>query len=363
MSQRKLRSAPAVMQEPKITAAHADLVYVNDCQPGLRRHRSRNGFYYLSTDGQRVCEETTLKRISGLAIPPAWTDVWICQYASGHIQATGRDQRRRKQYIYHPAWLASRDQAKFSSLIPFAEALPKLRTCVDRDLRKRGVPRERVIASIVWLLDHTMIRIGNDAYMRENKSFGLTTLRTKHIQVEGSELRFRFSGKSGNQWNLKLADRRIANIVRQVQELPGQHLFQYRDPTGSFHTVHSQDVNDYIHSTIGPEFSSKDFRTWGATVEAALRFAQTERPKKKREQTQAINRVIDAVARRLRNTRAICRKCYVHPMVVEAWQTGRLTEEFSALRCRYPKPLSGLDIQESTVLRWFRGARALRSIQ
>jgi DNA topoisomerase-1 len=359
-SPRKLKSALEVIREPEVAAARADLTYVSDFEPGIRRRRAGKGFCYLAMDGRRICDGGTLERIKALAIPPAWADVWICPDPSGHIQATGRDQRGRKQYRYHPAWLACRDHAKFSTLATFAETLPRLRIRVNRDLRKQETPRARVIASVVWLLDNTMIRIGNDSYARENKSFGLTTLRTRHIEVDGSELRFRFVGKSGNKWNLKLVDRRIAKIVREIQELPGQHLFQYRDGDGSFRVIRSQDVNDYIHAACGPEFSSKDFRTWGATVEATLKFAQTERPTSKREQSQAMNKVIDTVARRLRNTRAICRSCYIHPVVMDAWQAGRLGDEISALRRRYRKALSGLDIQESIVLRWLLQATVQR---
>lgn len=337
---------------PAQAAGRADLAYVNDDQPGYRRRRAGRGFFYLGPAGGRTEDAAALARIRALAIPPAWTDVWICADPAGHIQATGRDDRGRKQYRYHPAWTACRDEAKFSSLVAFARALPKLRARVDADLRRRGLPRERVIASVVRLLDNTLIRVGNDAYAQENKSFGLTTLRSRHLEIEGSSLRFAFKGKSGQEWRLKLCDRRVASVVRAIQDLPGQRLFQYLDGEDGRHDIRSQDVNDYIRETAGPDFTSKHFRTWGATVAAALALGEKDLPGSMREQAMALNAVLDRVARMLRNTRAVCRKCYVHPAVVEAWQEDRLGEEMKAIRRRLPRPLKGLDSEESTVLRW-----------
>ena len=336
-----------------IAAARADLVYVSDAEPGIRRRRAGKGFRYLDNNGKAVGGTETLARIQALAIPPAWTDVWICPLPSGHIQATGRDQKGRKQYRYHAGWTACRDEAKFSSLTAFASVLPKLRARVEDDLRKRGTSRERVIASMVWLLDNTMMRIGNDIYMRQNKSFGLTTLRARHVEIEGFRLRFSFRGKSGQEWKLKLADRRVASVIRAMQELPGQRLFQYVDEEGERRDIRSQDVNGYIRETIGSDFTSKHFRTWGATTAAAFLFADAPLPDTKREQARLTNEIIDRVARRLRNTRAVCRRCYVHPVVVQSWLEGSLGE-MTDIRRRLPKPLQGLDIEESTVLRWLR---------
>lgn len=341
-------SVDALMQ----AAGSADLVYVSDAEPGYRRRGAGRGFCYLDQRGRRIADREIIDHIRALAIPPAWSDVWICSKAAGHIQATGRDQRGRKQYRYHPAWTACRNEAKFSSLIAFARALPKLRAQIDADLRRRGLPRERVVAAVVRLLDHTMIRVGNDIYAQENRSFGLTTLRSRHLDIDGSSLRFSFTGKSGREWRLKLSDRRVASVARAIQELPGQRLFQYLDAEGGRHDIRSQDVNDYIRAAIGVDFSSKHFRTWGATVEAALALSQTGLPATKREQAIALNKVLDEVAKTLRNTRAICRRCYVHPAVVNAWAQGRLEEEMKALRRRLPRPLKGLDAGESTVLRW-----------
>ncbi|WEX10227.1 DNA topoisomerase IB [Chelativorans sp. AA-79] len=340
--------------DPMEDARRADLVYVNDSEPGIRRRRAGKGFYYLGPGGGRLEDAETLARIRKLAIPPAWTDVWICTRADGHIQATGRDQRGRKQYRYHPDWFACRDEVKFSTLATFAEALPKLRARVDHDLRLRGIPMERAIASIVWLLDNTMIRIGNESYTRENKSFGLTTLRTRHLEVEGARLRFSFVGKSGQEWKLKLADRRIARIVRAIQELPGQHLFQYIDEEGNRRPVDSNDVNAYIHAYAGEAFTSKHFRTWGATRAAAIQLAVEPPEPSKRARNRQLNAIIDLVARRLNNTRAVCRRCYIHPAVLNAWEDGRLAGEMLEIRRGHRRPFKGLSEEESLVLRWLR---------
>lgn len=341
-----------------IAAGRADLTYVSDAEPGIRRRRAGRGFAYSLPENKRVADKETLERIRSLAIPPAWTDVWISPDPSGHIQATGRDLAGRKQYRYHPDWLACRDEAKFSSLVAFAEALPKLRAQVDADLRRRGVPRQRVVAAVVWLLDRTMMRIGNDIYARQNKSFGLTTLQTRHLRIDGQQLHFRFVGKSGQEWKVKLVDRRIAHTVRAIQELPGQHLFQYLDDEKARRPIHSHDANDYIREAIGTEFTSKHFRTWGGTTAAAFLLAREPVPESKREAARMLNAVIDAVARKLRNTRSVCRQSYIHPAVLDDWREGRLADDFKALLHRYPKPLKGLSLEESLVLRWLRSVEA-----
>ena len=333
-------------------ARQADLSYVSDAEPGIRRRRRGKGFGYEQADGSPVRDAETLDRIRMLAIPPAWTDVWICADADGHLQATGRDQRGRKQYRYHERWSSSRDEVKYSSLAEFARALPVIRERLDRDLRRRELPRERVVASIVWLLDNTMIRVGNATYARDNKSFGLTTLRNRHVVVEGSRLRFAFKGKSGKEWNLRVTDRRMAKIIRGIQELPGQHLFQYIDENGDRRVVRSQDVNAYIHEAAGNGFSSKHFRTWGGTVTAASLFAGTDLPETKRERAMAMNAVIDQVAGHLGNTRTVCRNCYIHPRVMAAWEEGRLAEELAQARRSRRKPIDGLEEEELLVLRW-----------
>jgi DNA topoisomerase-1 len=338
--------------DPAAAAGRANLSYVSDAEPGIRRQGGPRRFRYVANGGEVVRDAETLARIRMLAIPPAWTHVWICASPDGHIQATGRDARGRKQYIYHADWIACRDEAKFTSLAAFAALLPKLRARVDADLRRRDLSRERVIATVVWLLDNAMIRIGNDVYARENKSFGLTTLRSRHVAIEGSRVRFAFVGKSGKEWKLRLADRRIAAIIRTVQELPGQRLFQYLDENGERGDIRSQDVNGYIKETIGDAFTSRHFRTWGATEAAATLLVQVPLPTTKRETNAAVNGIIDRVAHRLNNTRSVCRRSYIHPAVVDAWLEGRLADELVETRRRYPRPLKGLERDESTLLRW-----------
>lgn len=339
------------------SARSASLSHVSDTEPGIRRKRAGKGFFYVDARGRRVADAATLARIRAIVIPPAWTDVWISPDADGHIQATGRDVRGRKQYRYHERWSACRDEVKYSSLAAFARALPALRERVEADLRRRSLSRERVVASIVWLLDNTMIRVGNAVYARDNNSFGLTTLRSRHVKVEGAKLRFAFKGKSGKEWKIRLVDRRMARIVRDIQDLPGQHLFQYVDEEGGRRPVRSQDVNAYIREAIGEEFSSKHFRTWGGTVRALSLFADVPLPESKAATARAMNAIIDEVAARLGNTRAVCRRCYVHPAVMEAWQEGALPAETKAARASRSGPREGLDEEERLVLRWLEKRR------
>lgn len=332
------------------------LVHVTDAEPGIRRRRAGKGFSYRDTENRAVTDTATLARIRSLAIPPAWTDVWISPVAEGYLQATGRDERGRKQYRYHPDWTACRDEAKFGSLSAFAKGLPELRGRVEADLGLRGLSRERVLASVVWLLDRSMIRVGNAAYSRQNKSFGLTTLRGRHVAIEGSTLRFSFRGKSGKEWRLRITDRRIARVVRTIQDLPGQNLFQYLDEEGTRRQVRSQDVNDYIRSVMGEGFSSKHFRTWGGTVRAAAVLANTPRPESTRAAAVALNEAIDQVAGWLGNTRSVCRKCYIHPLVIEAWDEGRLGAELRSLAARMRRDPAPLSAQEAVVRRWLERA-------
>jgi len=337
-------------------AERAQLAYVSDAEPGIRRKGAPKRFWYVGPTGEKLKEGKTVQRIRALAIPPAWTDVWISPDPNGHIQATGRDLKGRKQYRYHPDWADERDGQKYSSLIEFADALPALRSQVDADLGRRGLPFERVVASVVWLLDNTMIRVGNAAYARDNKSFGLTTLRDRHVAITGSSLRFSFKGKSGKEWRLKLVDRRIARVVRGAQDLPGQHLFQYLDAEGNRRPVRSEDVNGYIRAAAGNGFSAKHFRTWGGTIHAASLLVQTERPEGKTAQLRVLNGVIDRVAERLGNTRSVCRQCYVHPAVPESWLAGSLLEEMKQAN-RRRRGIEGLDDEEALVLRWLKARR------
>ena len=307
---------------------------------------------------QRVLDPEVLDRIGKLVVPPAWTDVWIAPDADFHLQVTGKDLRGRKQYRYHERWTACRDEVKYSNLVEFARALPRLRDAVESDLGRRGLVREKVVATVVRLLDTTMIRVGNPAYARDNGSFGLTTFRDRHVEVAGASLRFRFKGKSGKEWRLKVTDRRIARIVKATQDLPGQHLFQYLDDDGEQRRVSSNDVNAYIRDAAEGPFSSKHFRTWGGTVQALLLFSDLEPPETKRSLTLATNKVIDAVSGHLGNTRAVCRKCYIHPMVLANWEEGRLAAEVAAVRRRYRKSPAGLARSEYIALRWLETAPA-----
>lgn len=338
-------------EQARLAAAEADLVYVSDAEPGIRRLRAGRGFWYRKPGGRRVADKATLERIRAIVIPPAWTDVWICPLPNGHVQATGRDVRGRKQYRYQARWTACRGETKFSSLARFADALPEIRAAVDRDLRRHGLPREKVVASVVWLLDNTMIRVGNDAYARDNRSFGLTTLRTRHVAVAGSTLRFEFRGKSGKDWRIRLVDRRIARILRQIQELPGQHLFQHLDEDGARRRIGSGDINAYLREVSGEDFTSKHFRTWGATIHAAALFAATPTPETVTARKREANAVIDRVAARLGNTRAVCRSCYIHPRVFEEWEAGTLADSLARARGR-KRTATGLDDEETTVRAW-----------
>ena len=313
--------------DPKEAAEAAGLVYVSDEDRGLRRERVGEGFRYLKSGGGEVDDEATLERIRKLAIPPAWEEVWICPKATGHIQATGRDVKGRKQYKYHPQFREVRESTKYGHMMEFARALPAVRAKLAEHMALRGLPREKVLATVVHLLETTLIRVGNDDYARENKSYGLTTLRNPHVKVEGSELRFQFKGKSGKQWRLQVKDRRIARIIRACQELPGQRLFQYKDESGEVRDVTSADVNAYLKEITGSDVTAKDFRTWAGTVMAALALREFEEFDSQAAQKKNLRAAIERVASRLGNTPTICRKCYIHPEVLNAYAEGPLLLE------------------------------------
>ncbi|UGQ48669.1 DNA topoisomerase IB [Massilia endophytica] len=322
-------SAPAV-------ARAAGLRYVSDAKPGIARARNGDGFRYTDADGAPVRDEETLARIKSLAIPPAWTDVWICAQPNGHLQATGRDARGRKQYRYHPRWREVRDEVKYERMIAFGKALPQIRRKVDEDLRLPGLPREKVLATIVYLLQVTMMRVGNEEYARENKSFGLTTLRNRHVKVDGSDVEFRFRGKSGVYHSVKVHDRRLARIIQRSREIPGQELFQYIDDEGGQHSVDSSDVNDYLRTISGEDYTAKDFRTWAGTVLAAMALQEFEKFDSEAQAKKNVVRAIEAVAKKLGNTPSVCRKCYVHPAVLDAYLDGA---ELAGLRQRAEEEL------------------------
>jgi DNA topoisomerase I len=309
----------AVSEELMAAAEEAGLHYVSDERPGYRRKAKGKHFEYFDTDGKPICDEQRLLRIKRLAIPPAWTDVWICPSSNGHIQATGRDARGRKQYRYHERWREVRDENKFDGLAQFAKGLPNIRRRVAQDLKLPGLPRRKVLATIVRLLERTFIRIGNEEYARENKSFGLTTLKTRHVKIKGAQVLFRFRGKSGRQHEVDVTDRRVAKVIAKCQDLPGQDLFQYVDENGEAQDVTSQDVNEYLRQIAGEDFTTKDFRTWGGTVFAAIALSRQEEFQNKKQAKSNIRTAISAVAELLGNTPAICRKCYVHPVIVEAY--------------------------------------------
>jgi DNA topoisomerase-1 len=303
---------------PDKAARKAGLHYVSDTDAGIRRRKNGRGFAYRKA-GRTVRDPATLDRIAKLAVPPAWSDVWICADANGHLQATGRDARGRKQHRYHARFRETREAAKFDGLVEFGKALPKIRAAIVRDRRKQGLPREKVLATVAHLLDITLIRVGNDDYAKSNESYGLTTLRDKHAKISGAELKLIFTGKSGKQWRLSLKDRRIASVVKATQDLPGQRLFQYVDEDGAVCPVTSTDVNAYLREISGAEISAKDFRTWAGTVLCAGELASREKPETQGMAKAQVKTAIANVAARLGNTPTICRKCYVHPALIETY--------------------------------------------
>src|SRR5262249_11731734 len=313
--------------DPTEAAAFARLRYVSDTSPGITRVRAGKGFRYLTARGEAVRDAETLERIRGLAIPPAWTRVWICSTPTGHIQAVGRDARGRKQYRYHPRWRTVRDETKYNRLIDFGRALPRIRRRVQRGLAKPGLPRERVLATVVRLLERTLIRVGNTEYARQNGSFGLTTLRSKHVRIKGPRLRFEFRGKGGKSHTVDVTDKRLARIVLKCQDLPGHELFQYLDDTGRRQTIDSADVNGYLREIAGREFTAKDFRTWAGTVLARIRRAGMAE-KGLRPSNRQVAHAVKMVAGRLGNTPSICRKCYVHPAIPAAFLESSLHPSF-----------------------------------
>lgn len=310
---------PAVAADSAEAAKEAGLYYVSDVSPGYTRKANNGEFEYLDTDGKRIRDRQRLLRIKQLAIPPAWKDVWICASTNGHLQATGRDARRRKQYRYHERWRELRDENKFARLADFAKALPQIRKRVAHDIKLRGLPQAKVLATVVRLLARTLIRIGNDEYARENKSFGLTTIKDRHVTVRGEHLRFRFRGKSGRQHEVDIRDAQVAKIISKLQDLPGQELFQYIDDAGEVRDVRSQDVNDYLREITSEDFTAKDFRTWAGTLLSALALNVQGEFETKKQAKANIKTAICAVAELLGNTPAICRKCYVHPAVLETY--------------------------------------------
>jgi len=317
--------APAVdLVEPIESARAAGLRYVSDLSPGIRRKRAGKGFMYRNSEGRTVDDRDTIRRIKGLAVPPAWTDVWICPNPHGHLQATGRDARGRKQYRYHLRWREVRDAVKYDRMVAFAAALPEIREQTDRDLERPGMPREKVLAAIVRLLEETRIRVGNEEYRKENGSFGLTTLRNRHVEVIGSDVHFSFRGKSGKLHRVDLQDRRLARILKRFLEIPGQELFQFLDESGEAKPIDSADVNAYLRDISGEDFTAKDFRTWAGTILAARFLCETITRPNTRGAKEQLVRAIARVADELGNTPAVCKKGYIHPAVIAAYLAGGL---------------------------------------
>ena len=323
---RKRTPAIEIITDPVESAKAAGLRYVTDATPGIKRKRQGKGFRYVAPGGAAMHDPETMRRIKSLAIPPAWTNVWICTNPNGHLQATGRDARGRKQSRYHPRWREVRDETKYHRMMLFGAALPEIRKRVEQDLSLPGMPREKVLAAIVRLLETTFIRVGNSEYAKENGSYGLTTLRNKHVSVKGSTVTFDFKGKSGREHTIDLHDRRLAAIIKRCHDLPGYELFQYIDPEGNRHSIEASDVNDYLRQITSEDFTAKDFRTWAGTVLACAMLREFEPTE---TQTQAKRNVVDAIKRvaaRLGNTPSVCRKCYVHPAVLETYMSGTMVQ-------------------------------------
>jgi DNA topoisomerase I len=351
MNQRRASTAVLDQPHPAAAARAAGLRYVSDAEPGITRRRAGGAFSYRGPDGRLVKDRAELARIKRLAIPPAWSEVWICSDSQGHLQATGRDARGRKQYRYHPDWRTVRDAAKFDRMLAFARALPRLRARVREDQGRRGLSREKVLATVVHLLEATLIRVGNQEYARENRSYGLTTMRDRHVDFEGAEMTFEYRGKAGKRHRISLRDRRLARIVRSCQEIPGQHLFQYIDDQGERQAVDSADVNAYLQEITGEPFTAKDFRTWAGTVLASLALSEFESFDSEAAAKRNVTRAIEQVAAQLGNTAAVCRKSYIHPEIVACYMDGSLLTLLKGrVETALREDLAGLRAEEAAVL-------------
>lgn len=331
-------------------AEEAGLRFVTDSDPGIGRSKPKKLWRYTTSTGAVVRDSKTLDRIRLLGIPPAWTDVWISPRANGHIQATGRDARGRKQYIYHSDWIKTRNEAKYHRVLQFARTLPRVRRAVKRHMSQRGLGRAKVLATIVHLLETTLIRVGNQEYARDNQSFGLSTLQDKHLTFTGSQVRFKFRGKTGKEWRLKVSDRRVARIVKSCQDLPGQHLFQYEDDAGDVRQVSSADINEYLRDIAKNDVTAKDFRTWAGTVLAAIALSEFDKVDSETAAKRNIKNAIVSVATRLGNTPTICRKCYVHPEVLESYLEGSLADTLNQKVTRELKGVAALSPEEAATL-------------
>ena len=354
-----MRPRRDAVTDPAASARSAGLRYVSDCTPGIGREMGSLGFRYKRPDGRLVRGAADLKRIRALAVPTAWIDVWICRDPKGHLQATGRDARGRKQYRYHADWRACRDENKFERMQAFAAALPKIRARTAADIAKEGLPREKVLATVVQLLEKSLIRVGNEEYAKTNDSFGLTTMRDKHVDVKGSTLRFEFRGKSGKRHSVGVNDRRLARIVKQCRDLPGHELFQYIDDDGLRQDVNSADVNAYLHEITAEEFTAKDFRTWSGTVLAVAALRDFEKPASMNQAKKDVVKAIEAVAGVLGNTPAVCRKSYIHPALLDSYMDGSMNGALARPAPHSVKKLAPkLTPAEVAVLRILYGVRS-----
>jgi DNA topoisomerase-1 len=355
---RKRDTGPPSLAEaldPVAAAKLAKLRHVGDDEPGITRHKARTGFDYRLPDGALVRDIDTLKRIRALAVPPAWTDVWICRHPAGHVQATGRDARGRKQYRYHPRWREVRDESKYGKMLMFSRVLPLIRARVDADLARRGLLREQVLAAIVRLMELTLFRVGNAEYAKTNKHFGLTTLRNRHVAIEGAHIHLSFRGKSGIRQEGTVNDRRLARIVKKCRDLPGYELFQYVDESGDRQAIDSHDVNEYLREITGEDVTAKDFRTWAGTTLAALALREYELFDSEAKRKRAVLRAVEDVARHLGNTPAVCRRCYIHPAIFEGYLDGTLLATLEAKTRSYlAENLEGMSAEEAAVTAFLR---------
>jgi DNA topoisomerase-1 len=343
-----------IVTDPVESAKAAGLRYVSDTKPGIQRKRSGKGFRYIDADGKPVRDKETLARIKSLVIPPAWTEVWICPNPKGHLQVTGRDAKGRKQSRYHPRWREVRDETKYERMIVFGVALPMIRERVEHDLGRPELPRPKVLATIVRLMETTLIRVGNEEYARQNHSYGLTTMRNKHVDVTGSTVTFSFQGKSGVKHTVDITDRRLARIVQRCQDIPGYELFQYMDRDGTHHSVDSADVNEYLREISGQDFTAKDFRTWAGSVLACEMLREFEKFESETEAKRNVVQAIKQVAARLGNTPSVCRKCYVHPAVLDCYMSGALLERFRRRMQEETQSPHALRQEEATLLKLLR---------
>jgi DNA topoisomerase I len=345
-ARQRASSAPDAIAAAKA----AGLRYVTDSIPGIRRIGAGKKFTYVGPNGRRIRDAETLARIRSLVVPPAWTNVWISPIEHGHIQVTARDARGRKQYRYHPRWREVRDEVKYGRLIAFAQSLPKIRHRTDADLRKSGLPREKVLAAVVQLLEKTLIRVGNEEYAKDNGSFGLTTFRDQHAKIKGGTVRFAFKGKSGIEHAIDLQDKRLAKIVKACRDLPGYELFQYVDEEGRRQTVDSADVNKYLRDISGQDFTAKDFRTWAGTVLAAKALAEVATFKSGSEAKRNVVTAIESVAKKLGNTKAVCRKCYIHPAILDAYMDGATIQTLRTRAVKLSRSRPSLTGEEAAVV-------------